>query len=211
MSKKQNDSYRSKRTEADISVNDSSQLNRDAASNTDAELLELFKNGSNPNYAFNLIVKEYQERIYFHVRRMVVDHDDTNDVVQNTFIKAWKGLAKFRHDAKLYTWLYRIATNESITFLKKKKVGTMLSFQKHGSVLEEKLESSQDIDSDKLLLTLKKAILGLPERQQLVFNMRYYDELTYEEISQITGVTVGGLKASYHIAAKKIENLIKEG
>ena len=181
---------------------------KDASSYSDSELLELFQNGSNPNFAFNLIVKQYQEKIYFHVRRMIVDHDDTNDVVQNTFIKAWKGLDKFRHDAKLYTWLYRIATNESITFIKKKKLGTMLSFQNYGSVLENKLVSSQDIDADKLLLTLKKAILSLPERQQLVFNMRYYDELTYEEISEITGVTVGGLKASYHIAAKKVEKII---
>jgi RNA polymerase sigma-70 factor, ECF subfamily len=172
---------------------------------SDEELLKLFKEGDNPDFAFNLIVKKYRQKVYFHVRRMLVDHDDTNDVVQNTFIKAWKGLENYRAEAQLFTWLYRIATNESLTFLKKKKVGVVFSFSTMEKHLEQKLESSSYVDTDELVLKLQKAILRLPDKQKLVFNMRYYDELKYEEIAEITGGSIGGLKASYHHAVKKIK------
>ncbi len=176
---------------------------------TDEELILLFQDGSNPNYAFNIIVQTYQQRVYQHVRRLVVDHDDANDVVQNTFIKAWKGLGNFRSEAKLFTWLYRIATNESMTFLKRKRIGTIFSMTSYENYLANKIEDSEYMDSDALLLKLQKAILSLPEKQRLVFNMRYYDELKYDEISEILGVTVGALKASYHHAVNKIEKYLK--
>jgi RNA polymerase sigma-70 factor (ECF subfamily) len=172
---------------------------------SDSEILELFKSGDNPNYAFNLLVKKYRERVYLHIRRMVVDHDDADDVVQNTFIKAWKGLGNFREDAKVFTWLYRIATNESLNFLKKKKARAILSLGSLKNELTDRYDSSPHISEDRIVQKLQRAILKLPDRQRLVFNMRYYDEMKYEEIAEITGVTVGALKASYHIAAKKIE------
>ena len=171
---------------------------------SDSEIIEIFRSGENPNYAFNLLVKKYQERVYMHVRRMVIDHDDANDVVQNTFIKAWKGLDNFREDAKVFTWLYRIATNESLNFLKKKKLRSVLSLSSLKTELTDSYNSSPHISEDQIVQKLQRAILTLPDRQRLVFNMRYYDEMKYEEIAEVTGVTIGALKASYHIAARKV-------
>lgn len=172
---------------------------------SDGELLEQFRNGTNPNYAFNLLVKKYQQKVYYHVRRIIIDHDDTNDVVQNTFIKAWKGLPNFREDAQLFTWLYRIATNESLTFLKKKRTAFFLPIVNVERHLSEKVESDPAMSGDAIELKLQKAILTLPEKQRIVFNLRYYDEMKYEEMSEVLGTSVGALKASYHIAAQKIE------
>lgn len=172
---------------------------------SDVELLEQFRNGDNPNYAFNLLVKKYQQKVYYHVRRIIIDHDDTNDVVQNTFIKAWKGLSNFREDAQLFTWLYRIATNEALTFLKKKRTAFFLPIVNVERHLSEKVESDPAMSGDAIELKLQKAILTLPEKQRIVFNLRYYDEMKYEEMSEVLGTSVGALKASYHIAAQKIE------
>lgn len=177
---------------------------------TDKELLELFRNGSNPNYAFNLLVKKYQEPVYWHIRRMVVNHEDANDLVQDVFVKAWKGLNSFREDSKFYTWLYRIATNESITFLNKKKRKYWLSLSSVEHKLEENLEDDNFFDGEEIQRKLQKAILKLPKKQRAVFNMKYFDEMKYEDISSVIGTSVGALKASYHHAVKKIESYLIE-
>mgnify|MGYP000414446815 FL=1 len=177
---------------------------------SDNELLQLFRNGDNPNYAFNLLVKKYQQKVYYHVRRLVNDHDDANDVVQNTFIKAWKGLAGFREDSQLFTWLYRIATNESLTFLKRKRTSFFLPIHNVEKQLSESLEGSTYFNGDAFELKLQKAILSLPEKQRVIFNLRYYDEMKYEDMAKILGVTTGALKASYHHAARKIEKYMTE-
>ena len=174
----------------------------------DKELLEKFSNPDSRNYAFNLLVRKYQERIYWHIRKMVVDHDDANDLAQEVFVKVWKNLAKFRKDSQLFTWIYRIATNECLNFLKKKKKRFFLPIHDVSAELSQKLDESSHISGDEIQLKLQKALLKLPEKQRLVFNMRYYDEMTYQQISDILGTSVGGLKASYHLAAKKIEEFL---
>ena len=176
---------------------------------SDDKLLELFGD-ENPNYAFNLIVLKYQEKLYWHIRRIVIVHDDADDVLQNVLIKAWKGLPKFKAESQLYTWLYRIATNESITFLNKKKKHFFIPMVNVEHELTESLETEQHYSGDEIQMKLQKAILTLPEKQRIVFNMKYYDEMKYDEISKILGTSVGALKASYHHAVKKIENFLKE-
>ena len=161
-------------------------------------------------YAFNLLVRQYQQKIYWHVRKMVIDHDDANDLTQETFIKAWHGLGSFRSDSRVYTWLYRIATNECLNFLSKKKRRFFLPIGDVEAELSSKLDSSPLVDGDAIQLKLQKALLKLPAKQRLVFNMKYYDELTYEEMSQILGTSVGALKASYHLAVKKIEQFVNQ-
>ncbi len=175
----------------------------------DSEILEKFAIESTRNEAFNLLLKKYQQKIYWHIRRLVIDHDDTDDLVQEVFIKVWKNLSNFRSDSQLYTWLYRIATNESITFLNRKKQKNNISLDETaGYELAETLAESPYFDGDKAQMKLQKALLTLPEKQRLVFNMKYFDDLKYEEISEILGTTVGGLKASFHIAVKKIEDYL---
>lgn len=176
---------------------------------TDQELLEKFKNTDTRHYAFNLLVRKYQKKIYWHIRRIVIDHDDANDVVQNTFIKSWNGLEGFKEESQLYTWLYRIATNESITFLNKKKKNLRVSFDDVQHTLSKTLQDDNFFNGDEIQLKLQNAILTLPEKQRIVFNMKYYDDLKYEEISEILGTSVGALKASYHHAVKKIEEFLK--
>ena len=177
---------------------------------SDDKLLDLFREESSRNYAYNLIVRKYQERIYWHIRRMVITHEDADDVTQNTLIKAWKGLHKFKAESQLYTWLYRIATNESITFLNKIKKRFFISMNDVEHELSQSLESDEQYSGDEIQLKLQKAILTLPEKQRLVFNMRYYDEMKYDDISKILNTSVGALKASYHHVVKKIESYIKE-
>lgn len=174
------------------------------------DLLKLFRDENSRNYAFDLIVKQYQKRIYWHVRRMVINHDDTDDVVQNTFIKAWNGLPNFKEESKLYTWLYRIATNECITFLNKKRRVLFIPLHDVEQELSNQLESDEFYNGDEIQLKLQKAILTLPEKQRLVFNMKYYDELKYEEMSEILSTSVGALKSSYHLAVKKIETFLTQ-
>ena len=175
----------------------------------DRELIHQFREGSRRNYAFNLIIRKYQERLYWHIRKIVISHDDTDDVLQNTFLKAFEALDRFREDASLFTWLYRIATNESLSFLKKKK-GFFLPLGEHLKHLEKTLESDAYCNGDEIQIKLQQAIIRLPEKQRLVFNMKYYDELKYEEISEILKTSVGALKASYHHALKKLEKYLTE-
>jgi len=176
----------------------------------DSELLFQFKQPSSKEkeLAFTGIVKKYQEKLYWHIRRMVVDHDDANDVLQNAFIKVWKGLANFREDSQLYTWLYRVATNECLTFLDQQKKRASVSLNEDENGLSNKVKADENFDSSKLEWKLQLAIQQLPERQRLVFNLRYYDEMPYEEMSRILETSEGALKASYHHAAKKIEDFL---
>lgn len=171
----------------------------------DSEILEKFSNEKTRNEAFNLLLSKYQQKIYWHIRRLVIDHDDADDLVQDVFIKVWKNLEKFRSDSQLYTWIYRIATNESITFLNKKKQRNNIPLDEVSGELNETLVASDYFNGDKIQMKLQKAMLTLPEKQRLIFNMKYFDELKYEEISEITGTSIGALKASFHIAVKKIE------
>lgn len=170
----------------------------------------MYRVSDTQNYAFNLIVRKYQERIYWHIRKIVINHDDADDVVQNTFLKVWGGLQNFREDSQLYTWLYRIATNEALTFLKRKKTKYFLPIIDVEQQLSNSIESDAYFDGDELQAKLQKAVLKLPEKQRLVFNMKYFDEMKYEEMSEILGTSVGALKASFHHAVKKVEKFFEE-
>ena len=175
---------------------------------TDKELLEQFKNPETQNYAFNLLVRQYQKRLYWHIRKILIDHDDTDDVLQNVFIKVWKNLSGFKGESQLFTWMYRIATNESITFLnqKKKRAGIPLDDVSH--FLANNLQSDSYFKGDEIQAKLQKAILTLPDKQRIVFNMKYFDAMKYEQMSAVLGTSVGALKASYHHAVKKIEHYL---
>ena len=177
----------------------------------DKQLLAVFRNEATRNKAFNSILSKYQKRLYWHIRKMVIDHDDTDDILQNTFIKAWKNLEGFREDAQLYTWLYRIATNECLTFLNKKKKNNTISINEVEYGLNEKINSEKNYTGEEIQRKLQKAILTLPEKQRLVFNMKYFDAMKYEEMSVVLDTSVGALKASYHHAVKKIEHFITNG
>ncbi len=148
--------------------------------------------------------------MYWHVRKIVLDHDDADDVLQNTFIKAWKALDNFKEEAQLYTWLYRIATNEALGFLRQKKRVDIQSIHPIEHQLSKSLESDTYFNGNEIELKLQQAILTLPEKQRLVFNMRYYDEMPYEKMSDVLETSVGALKASFHIASKKVEEILKE-
>lgn len=160
--------------------------------------------------AFSAVVRLYQERLYWHIRKMVLSHEDANDVLQNTFLKAWNGLDGFRGESKVSTWLYRIATNETLTFLSNKRMRNLTSMDAEEVHLLHSLQSDSYFDGDEAQLKLQKAILTLPEKQRLVFNMKYFDDLTYDEMEEILGTTTGALKASYHHAVKKIEKYFDE-
>lgn len=157
-----------------------------------------------------MIMHHYKEPLYWHIRKMVVLHDDADDVLQNVFMKAWKGLEKFRGDAAIYTWLYRIATNEIFTFLSQKRKQNISSITDIEEDFMANIKSDTFFEGDKAQELLQSAILSLPEKQRLVFNMRYYDEIPYEQMSEILNTSVGALKASYHHAAKKVEIFLKE-
>lgn len=177
----------------------------------DSIILQKFAEQSTREEAFRLLLKKYQQRIYWHVRRLVIDHDDADDIVQDVFIKVWKNLENFRENAQLYTWIYRIATNESITFLNKKKQRAQVSLEDESAAyLTDSLSEGSHFNGNRAQQKLQEALLTLPEKQRLVFNMKYFDDLKYEEISEILGTSVGGLKASYHIAVKKIEQYFNE-
>ncbi|MFT3682831.1 MAG: sigma-70 family RNA polymerase sigma factor [Ferruginibacter sp.] len=174
----------------------------------DKELLLQFRDASTKERAFTAIIKKYQEKLYWHVRRMVVDHEDANDVLQNMFIKVWNGLENFREDSQLYTWLYRIATNESLTFLEQRKKRASVSLSDEDTGLSNKLKADKNFDGNKIEWKLQLAMQQLPEKQRLVFNLRYYDEMPYNEMSKVLETSEGALKASYHHAVKKIEEFI---
>lgn len=175
----------------------------------DSEILQKFSQEQTRNEAFNLLLHKYQKKIYWHIRRLVINHDDADDLVQEVFVKVWKYLGSFRNDSLLYTWLYRIATNECITFLNKKKNQNNIPLDDVVFDLSESLYDTAYFDGNKAQLKLQQALLTLPEKQRLVFNMKYFDDLKYEEISEILGTSVGALKASFHFAVKKIESYIK--
>lgn len=175
---------------------------------SDKELLELFLNHETRNYAFNLLVRQYQKRLYWHIRKILIDHDDTDDVLQNVFIKIWKNLDGFKAESQLYTWLYRIATNESINFLNQKKKRAGIPLDDVSSFLANNLESDSYFKADEIQAKLQKAILTLPDKQRIVFNMKYFDNIKYEEMSLILETSVGALKASYHHAVKKVEDYL---
>jgi RNA polymerase sigma-70 factor (ECF subfamily) len=177
---------------------------------SDGELLQLFRTGSNPDYAFNLLVKKYQERLYWHIRKIVIRHEDADDVLQNTFLKVWKALPNFREESALFTWIYRIATNEALNHLRQARNKYLLPLVNVEQKLANSLESDEYFNGNELQLKLQKAILSLPEKQRIVFNMRYFEEMPYEEMSAILDTSEGALKASFHHAMKKIEKYISE-
>lgn len=171
----------------------------------DPQLIERLRNPETCRQAFNEVMRLYSEPLYWQVRRMVENHDDANDILQNTFLKAWQSVEGFRGDARLSTWLYKITLNEAITFLARERKRLNVSLDDEESHLVHQIESDEYVDGDALALKLRKAVASLPEKQRLVFNMKYFDEMKYEDISEILGTTVGALKASYHLAVKKIE------
>ncbi len=177
---------------------------------TDTELVQLFLHDETlKNKVFKQIVKKYEQGIYSHLRKMLLIHDDTNDVMQETFIKVWKNLSKFRNDASLFTWIYRIATNQAINYIKQKNRKHIFSKEGGMDYLSETFSEDVYFDGDEFHEKFQKALQTLPEKQKLVFNMKYFDNMKYEEIAEILELTVGGLKASYHHAVKKIEAFIK--
>ncbi|MBK6343103.1 MAG: sigma-70 family RNA polymerase sigma factor [Flavobacteriales bacterium] len=173
---------------------------------SDAELLALFRKEESRHYAFNLLVRQYQRRLYAFIRRMVTDHDEAQDVLQETFIKAWHGLDGFRAESQLFSWLYRIAHNECLNHLRKAKRRVFVSNDAVIERLSTTLDSSEHFSGDAIQRKLQIAVMRLPAKQRAVFTMKYFEALKYEDMSRVTGTSVGALKSSFHIAVKKIEN-----
>jgi len=171
----------------------------------DSKILQLISQAHTREEGFKLLLEKYQQRLYWHIRRMVIDHEDADDVLQNTLIKTWQGLEKFRKESQLYTWLYRIATNEALSFLKKAQRSRSIPFEDGGEELCNLIDHSPHVSGDEISRKLQKAVLMLPAKQRLVFNMKYFDDMKYQDISAVLGTSVGALKASYHLAVKKIE------
>lgn len=176
----------------------------------DRLLIEKLRTPGKAREAFNEVIRTFSEPLYWQIRRLVQDHEDTNDLLQNTFIKAWSSLENFRGDAKLSTWLYKIAINESLTFLARERKRNHLSLDDQESILINTIESDTFFDGDEAQRLLREAIATLPEKQRIVFNMKYFDEMKYEDMSSILGTSVGALKASYHLAVKKIEQFLDD-
>ena len=172
---------------------------------SDHILVAAFKDEKLRDAAFTRLVRKYQERLYWHIRRLVVSHEDTNDILQNVFIKVWKYLGEFRQESNLYTWLYRISTNETLTWMEQQKRRASVSISDNEDVFTEKLHAQKDFNPGKIEWKLQQAIQSLPEKQRVVFNLRYYDEMPYEEMAGVLGTSTGALKASYHHAVKKVE------
>lgn len=175
----------------------------------DREIISGLKSEKTKNLAFGLLVTKYKERLYWHIRKIVLSHDDADDILQNTFIKVFNSIGSFREDSGLYTWLYRIATNEAITHLNQTKKRSVLGISDISEYLVGALHADTYFDGDALQLKLQEAIATLPDKQRLVFNMKYFDDLKYQEMSEILETSVGALKASYHHAVKKIEEYFK--
>ena len=172
-------------------------------------LVQELKSKDTQSKAFEQLVTEYKERLYWHIRRIVLNHDDADDVLQNTFIKVFRNIDGFKGDSKLFSWMYRIATNEALSFLKQKSKKLGVTDGEYQDKMVQNLEADLYFEGDEIQLKLQKAIATLPEKQKLIFNMKYFEELKYEEISEILDTSVGGLKASYHLAVKKIEGYLK--
>lgn len=175
----------------------------------EARIIKLISQTESRQEGFRMVVEHYQRKLYWHIRKMVIDHGDTDDILQEVFIKVWDHLEDFRNDSNLYTWLYRIATNECLNFLKKKKRRYYLSLSNVSSELIHKIDHSPYISGSEIQIRLQKSLLKLPDKQRLVFNMKYFEDMSYDDISRITGTSVGSLKASYHLAVKKIEKYIQ--
>lgn len=176
----------------------------------DVKILSLIRNKTSVEQGFRLLMDTYQEKLYNHIRRMVGEHEDTNDVLQNVMIKVYKNIEKFEQNSALYTWLYRIASNETISYLRSKKRKATSSIDNEELGLNKNLYAEQSVDGEEAEKILKMALEELPDKQKLVFNMRYFDEMSYREISEVLNTSVGSLKASYHHAVKKIESYIKQ-
>ncbi len=174
-------------------------------------MVAAFKDEKLKDAAFTKLVRKYQERLYWHIRRLVVTHEDANDVLQNVFIKVWRNLAEFRGDANLYTWLYRIGTNEALTWMEQQKRRTSVSLSGSEDIFSEKLTAQKDFSPSKIEWKLQQAVQTLPEKQRIVFNLRYYDEMPYEDMAGVLGTSTGALKASYHHAVKKVEAFLAAG
>jgi RNA polymerase sigma-70 factor (ECF subfamily) len=172
----------------------------------DKDIFQLLR--TDANRGFRLLVESYSTRLYWHIRRLVILHEDADDALQNTFINAWKNIGEFRNDSALYTWLYAIATNEALTLINKRKRNAAVSIDDIGNYLANSAEGSTWFDGDEAQVILQNAILQLPEKQRIVFNLRYYDEMPYEEMSKVLKTSEGALKASYHHAVKKIEQML---
>ena len=177
---------------------------------TEEELVQQLNQPNRRAGAFSVIVRTYQERLYWHIRKMVLSHEDANDVLQNTFMKAWNGLDGFRGESQISTWLYRIATNETLTFLTNRRMRSQSPIDDVDEALLQNLKADTYFNGNEIQLKLQKAILTLPEKQRLVFNMKYFDDITYDQMEAVLGTSVGALKASYHFAVKKIEKLLSE-
>lgn len=175
---------------------------------SDQELMEHLRNENSRDQAFRELVFKYQERLYWHIRKIVLNHDDTDDVLQNTLLKAWKNIHTFREESSLFTWLYRIATNESLTFINSRSHRSVVPLNDVFDYLKSRLEADEYYDGGEIQKKLQLAILNLPEKQKLVFNMRYFEEMPYQEMSEILDTSVGALKASYHHAVKKVEDYL---
>lgn len=175
---------------------------------TDERILALIQPDGKPEYGFRLLMEKYQERLYWQIRRLVLNHDDANDVLQNCLIKIFRNVHAFEGKSKLYTWLYRIATNEAITFLNKKNRKSITSIDQEAGGLANQLRADAYFDGDEAQLRLQEAIAKLPEKQRIVFNLRYYDEMSYADMSEVLETSVGALKASFHHAVKKIESYV---
>jgi RNA polymerase sigma-70 factor (ECF subfamily) len=176
---------------------------------SDQNIIADLKDEKKQEAAFYQLVKLYQERLYWHIRKMVMNHEDADDVLQNTFLKVWRNVGNFREESSLYTWLYRIATNESITFLNSKKKKSALPLNDVSEYLMDNLMSDPYFEGDEIQKKLQEAIVRLPEKQRIVFNMKYFDDLKYEDMAKVLDTSVGALKASYHHATKKIEEFLK--
>ena len=174
----------------------------------DHDILAKFQDPASRNLAFNQLVRKYQQKVYWHVRKLVVDHDDADDLTQDVFVKVFQHLGNFRRDAQLFTWIYRIATNECLSFLRSKRRRFFLPLPDVGAELTAKLAADPALAGDEIERKLQRAILRLPDKQRLVFHLRYYDEMPYEQMAQVTGTSVGALKASYHHAARKVEEYV---
>lgn len=177
---------------------------------SELQLIKQLQNSNTKSKAFNTLVELYKERLYWHIRHIVKSHDDSDDVLQNTFVKVFRNINKFKGDSKLYSWMYRIATNEALSFLNKKNKFKFISSEEYKEFMLNKLTEDIYFDGESIHLNLQKAILELPDKQQLVFNMKYFQEMKYKEISEILETTEGALKASYHHAVKKIEIFMKQ-
>jgi len=172
---------------------------------TDQELIKQLLEPTTRQKAFKLLVDTYKERLYWHIRKIVISHDDSDDVLQNTFIKVFKNLNNFKGDSQLYTWMYRIATNESLSYLKSKSIRSRLNNENMHQQMVDRLQADVYFEGNDIQLKLQKAIAQLPEKQKLVFNMRYFDEIKFKDMEKILDTSEGALKASYHIAVKKIQ------